>query len=625
MSNETKVYQRKLPELVVKPSNDWPAWSSKCQVQLEAWKVWDHIVGPNAKEPAVPPLVLPQEVKQTDKDGKETIVVKPGNEAEHLAAKEVRAKWLDKDLEVKALIFMAVPSSDYQTVHPCRTAASAWETLRLTFGAVNAEKAIVVKRRINLAICKSGENVRKWCDKQRKRYVELTRMDPHKMTEKEFCETILDQQDRTDRNWATRVSMVTDTVKNYQAKYGVYPSSVLVIQWLKHEYWALNGGLKDTDEESEGDDVGVAALNANTANYPSASYNGNNKRPRSDSDDPYEQNRSGKRPNKGKRSDVCTNSYCKRTGHPTDECFSYGGPKQGQYPWWWRGPWNLHIHPSQRTASNNIRPPPQAESRNGVISAVPSRSLANRITTEPTTTADVHNTLSNDMSIDSRIYYPNDSVHNYSANHVDVEGGVNVFDEMPGVYTETGNPEAIKCNASALDTSKPALEDCIHDSGANRHVFHSRESFKEYQEIEPVKVNGFGKDLNTCAVGIGSVHVEAWRQGGTKTLFELTNCIHVPSARYNLISQAQLDKAGAQAVVGNSKITIHQKGLILLDGHLGSNLMYKLNMWPVPQTVDDDRKLEALVHAFTLDTMDDHLTVDKSKLKEDFTTASLGI
>lgn len=371
MSTETKVYQRKLPELVVKPTNDWPAWSSKCQVQLEAWKQWSHISGPKAKAPEVPSLIMPHEVTETDRDGKEVTVVKPGNEAEYKVAKEARQKWEDADLEVKALIFMAVPNSHYQFIHPCKTAAQAWETLRIIFGAVNAEKAIALKRKINLAMCKSGEDVKLWCDKQHKRYIDLCRMDPNKMTEKEFCETILDQQDRSDRNWATRVSTVNDMVKNYLAKYKVYPSSLLVTQWLKHEYWALNGG----EDESEDDEVD---LNANSANYPTSSGS-NLKRSRSDSVDPTNQPRNKKSKAIRRPDTQCTNSFCKRIGHPTEECFSYGGPKQGQYPWWWSGPWNLHFHPSKRSAANNIRPASQTEARNGVISATPSKSLANRI------------------------------------------------------------------------------------------------------------------------------------------------------------------------------------------------------------------------------------------------------
>lgn len=583
--------------------------------------MWSHISGSKSKAPEVPDLILPSEVTQTDSDGNEVTITKPGNEADHKVAKEAFQKWEDADLEIKALIFMAVPNSHYQFVHPCKTAAQAWDTLRLMFWSVNAEKAIALKRRINLAMCKPDEDVRKWCDKQHKRYINLSRMDPSKMTEKEFCETILDQQDRSDRNWATRVRTVSDMVKSYLAKYRVYPSSLLVTQWLKHEYWSLYKSPDDRNSDSEEEEE----LNVNSASYY-PNNNGGNKRPRSNSVDPNNHGRN-KRAKGVKRTDVeCQNQFCKRVGHETEICFSYGGPKQGQYPWWWKGPWNLHLHPSKRSAANNIRPQSHAEGGNGTSSGAPSgpsRSLANRISTDSITDADVHNTLSYSANnYDSRAYYPDQGVHEYSANQMDIVGGVRISD---GLSIDSGVPEVIRCNASALDASKPVLEACIHDSGANRHVFHSRESFKEYKEIEPVRVNGFGKDLNTCAVGIGTVHVEAWREGGKKVLYELTNCIHVPSARYNLISQAQLDRAGAAAVVGNGKITIHQQGLILLDGRLGSNLMYQLNMWPVPQIVDDDRKLEALIHAFTLETLDDALKADKIKLREDFITASLGI
>lgn len=300
MSTETKPYQRKLPELVVEPTNDWPAWSSKCQVQLEAWKQWSHISGSKAKAPEVPVLVIPHDVVETDQQGREVTIANPGNEAEYNAAKELHQKWQDADLEIKALLFMAVPSSHYQYVHPCKTAAQTWDTLRLIFGSVNAEKAITLKRKINIAMCKSGENVKKWCGKQHRRYIELGRMDPNKMTEREFCETILDQQDRTDRNWASRVNSVKDMVKSYLTKYKVYPSSLLVTQWLKHEYWALfGGGLEDEDSESDGD---RADLNANSANY-SGSSSGTRKRPRSNSIDPNDQYRN-KRSKSLKRPDT---------------------------------------------------------------------------------------------------------------------------------------------------------------------------------------------------------------------------------------------------------------------------------------------------------------------------------
>jgi hypothetical protein len=93
-------------------------------------------------------------------------------------------------------------------------------------------------------------------------------------------------------------------------------------------------------------------------------------------------------------------------------------------------------------------------------------------------------------------------------------------------------------------------------------------------------VKGFGKELSTCAVGKGIVVVEAWCDGGTRELYNLTNCLHIPSAQYSLISQSQLDKAGISANIGNGKICIHKGGKAILHGALGENDMYKLNMLP---------------------------------------------
>lgn len=396
---------------------------------------------------------------------------------------------------------------------------------------------------------------------------------------------------------------VRDSVKSHRAKYNNEPSYMLVVQWLTHEWEMLYGSGEKDDSDME---VDRPDMNINTASYPSGS-GGNNKRPRDDDQSGQARN---KRQKPLKRPHVqCNNKYCMRAGHTTEECFSYGGPKVGQYIGWWNGPWNLHLHPDLRTAANNVRPTVRLNGDTGNTTA--SKSLANRITSGGPNDADVHQTLSSRISSDSRAYYGNEDVNQYAANQLDVVGGLVVGDEIPGEFTDSGTPEAVKCNASILDATRPISEACIHDSGANKHVFHSRRSFKMYTEIEPVKVNGFGKDLNTCAVGVGSVLVEAWKEGGLKVLYELTNCIHVPSARYNLISQAQLDNAGVSATAGNGKITIHKDGLILLSGHLGTNMMYKLNMWPVPQEVDNERELQALFNAFSMETVDDFIGQQK--------------
>ena len=48
----------------------------------------------------------------------------------------------------------------------------------------------------------------------------------------------------------------------------------------------------------------------------------------------------------------CTNPHCPNpySRHSIDNCFSFGGKKCGDYPPWWKGPTDLHLHPDKRSA-----------------------------------------------------------------------------------------------------------------------------------------------------------------------------------------------------------------------------------------------------------------------------------
>jgi hypothetical protein len=84
---------------------------------------------------------------------------------------------------------------------------------------------------------------------------------------------------------------------------------------------------------------------------------------------------------------------------------------------------------------------------------------------------------------------------------------------------------------------------CYYDSAANRHVFHDRNAFEKYTSISPVPVKGFEDNLTATAVGIGSVRLRS-RSGVQPPTFLLTNVLHIPRARSNLVSGALLYKLG---------------------------------------------------------------------------------
>jgi hypothetical protein len=133
-----------------------------------------------------------------------------------------------------------------------------------------------------------------------------------------------------------------------------------------------------------------------------------------------------------------------------------------------------------------------------------------------------------------------------------------IFEEHPmtdttlpaGILNNTQNEELI-CNATTFDPSIKLSEACIHDSAANRHMFHTKSIFSKYDEIDPVLVKGFGRELTTSAISKGTMIMQAWSKGGSPFTFKLLYCLHIPTACYNLILQSQLDHNGICAQVGN--------------------------------------------------------------------------
>ena len=92
-------------------------------------------------------------------------------------------------------------------------------------------------------------------------------------------------------------------------------------------------------------------------------------------------------------------------------------------------------------------------------------------------------------------------------------------------------------------------------------------------------MNGFGRQHTTNALGSGSVMLKGW-YGDKPTTFRLTNCLHIPDARVNLISHARLDKYGIVAQLGNKKVILYKNGEPLIGGSLHDDL-YRLHAVPI--------------------------------------------
>jgi hypothetical protein len=131
-----------------------------------------------------------------------------------------------------------------------------------------------------------------------------------------------------------------------------------------------------------------------------------------------------------------------------------------------------------------------------------------------------------------------------------------------------------------LSPTLPRDNSCHHDSSANHHVFHDRNAFEVYKEIPPLTVKGFGKNLSTIAIGWGTIHLKG-RYQNNKSSILLTNVLHIPAARTNLISGLQLNKVGVMSMLGNKLIYLSANNKIIVSRTV-VNDMYHLDLTITP-------------------------------------------
>src|SRR6266566_2224751 len=167
------------------------------------------------------------------------------------------------------------------------------------------------------------------------------------------------------------------------------------------------------------------------------------------------------------------------------------------------------------------------------------------------TTAQIHSTDSQaNSSLAPNIYAWNTILHNYES------------------VAQTTLP--------VLNPSLPRNNDCHHNSSANRHVFHDRLAFKDYEDIPPLTVKGFSHNLSATTIGRGMVHLER-EYNGRRSQILLTNTLHIPAARTNLISGIQLDKAGIVSTLrcNTVSLSLNNKTIVINSIH---NNMYRLHL-----------------------------------------------
>ena len=136
--------------------------------------------------------------------------------------------------------------------------------------------------------------------------------------------------------------------------------------------------------------------------------------------------------------------------------------------------------------------------------------------------------------------------------------------------------EVIVASLPVLEHHLQHSDDCHHDSAANRHVFHDKTAFETYTSIEPLTVSGFGRNLSTVAIGRGTVRLRC-KIGHNEAWVLLTDVLHIPATRSNLISGIRLDNAGVTTTLGHGAIMLTHEGRPIVTGKI-QHEMYRLDL-----------------------------------------------
>ncbi|KAK4385414.1 hypothetical protein Sango_2665400 [Sesamum angolense] len=113
--------------------------------------------------------------------------------------------------------------------------------------------------------------------------------------------------------------------------------------------------------------------------------------------------------------------------------------------------------------------------------------------------------------------------------------------------------------------------DWWYDSGATVHVCNDKNQFKYYEDAAEGQQVLMGNANTTTVLGKGNVEVQF--TSGKKLL--LTNVLHVPEIRKNLVSAAILSKKGLKTVIEADKLIVTKNGEFVGKGYYCDG-MFKL-------------------------------------------------
>lgn len=139
--------------------------------------------------------------------------------------------------------------------------------------------------------------------------------------------------------------------------------------------------------------------------------------------------------------------------------------------------------------------------------------------------------------------------------------------------------------ASPSSSGSSRMNEWCADSAANRHVCMNKELFDQYIERKSLVFTGTNEGAEV--LGEGTIRLRTFINN-KESFVTLTNVIHCPSIKRNLISIGGVDSKGVKSVFGDGKVSMIKNGKLILFGEKcveDSRLHILTNTYAVPSKV----------------------------------------
>ncbi|KAJ7884217.1 hypothetical protein B0H13DRAFT_2045923 [Mycena leptocephala] len=461
-------------------SNNYSEFKQKATLDLDAAGYWKYIAGDNYNPPVIPGLMSSMQVQGHNAAGNLVTDTIPGNEAVVDAAKKNAEAWLLADKKAHALIVKAVPNAKLYVVRECKLAHEAWNALKNEYEPSNALTAVTIKQQIISYQCGANEDPVNWR--------QLRNADPYMMPDNEFAKYLVTLMSSSD-TWRYCRDSLREKVRQGDAM-GNPVSSALIAPSIVSINTLIAGGKGKGRAGDAVPSVYAAGPSSHGPRYGQSSNQNDRRNEKS-------HERQSKRPglyNTQQRSaprKFCENTFCKTpAGHSKADCFSYGGGRAGKYPEGFRGRKDVHLSPEARIAAR--RKWQAFESSGSRFAGM------------------VESTVDGEEEV-SEVFQ---TVADGFAFMLESEDDIAINEE-------------IHVNAAVLNLEVAQDDTVNHDTGASHHIFHKQQLFHDYTRFEtPLDVHRFAT------------------YDGTKRQFSVSNALHIPTARCNLISGSRIDRKG---------------------------------------------------------------------------------